>query len=188
MADYTQDISIVQMVLDRLPIMENTEQNTDKIGRMIYEVMWELEPCFRIAGTGENRDVSRIGKEVNYDIGRRSVIADVVSVYILLILSALATGVQDSEGNVTGSTFLKSAKAGSVEVSWEQFSMKDSNLLSIGGAGLMEMYKKSAMRKARNYGCIIDICGDCSLAIEILNQSPAPPFIVVEHGCTSCGG
>lgn len=90
-----------------------------------------------------------------------------------------------TQGQAVNGKVLVKAEAGSTKVEWEQ--------LKGGGAGnngatsikmdttnLLNSLKKSAYRKGRSLGFLIDICDDCSLAIEIFSTPPSPPFIIVE--------
>ena len=58
----------------------------------------------------------------------------------------------------------------------------------VSGSDLLAQYKKSAMRKARNLGCIIDICDDCATQAELNSMFlPAPFKVTVSKDC-GCGG
>ena len=83
---------------------------------------------------------------------------------------------------VTGKVLTK-AKAGSTEVEWEQLKGGGSGnngatSIKLETSQLLNALKKSAYRKGRSLGFIIDICEDCSIAIESLSTPPNTPFIV----------
>lgn len=172
------DIPIYNLVRNRLPFLEDTEDNQNLVNDFFQEVAWELEPCFRVSYLEDGTvDEDQIGVEANYNMAQRSVIADLVSVYILLLYAVANT--QGTSTVTPATTFLKRAKAGSAEVEWGQFSIKDGLSLTMGADALINRYRDSAMRKARNFGCIIDICGDC---VGVL-QSPLPFITVTGCGC-----
>lgn len=168
------------MVLNRIPFLADTDNNKALIGSFIYEVMWELNVCF---GLPEEQ----IGNDDNYNTIQRSIIADITCLYILMMkMLANVGGDASNPGGPVGGKYVSRTKAGSVEVEFKQFDLtKDAGLYS-SGTGLFEMFKKSAIRKAAGLGCVIDICDDCSMTIQLLNAVP-PPMIVVPDG-SCCGG
>ena len=94
--------------------------------------------------------------------------------------------------------FLKKGKAGPVEAEFEQWKTGGANAsrLAMSMDMLLEKMKKTAYRKAHSLGLIIDICGDCMVAIDrIMDQPGCPPFLVGKLGwcnepppdnCPSC--
>lgn len=172
------ELTITQMVYNRLPFLEHTENNDTLINSFIWEVMNELEHCFQVGV--DNPD--HIGDDQYYTVEMESIIADLVTVYILLLVSAQNAQGSSSSSSSSGSgvRFMKKAKAGTAEVEWGELDIKKSGSLNIGGAGLIQKYEESAARKARNMGCIIDICTDC---VGLANN-PSLPFVVVSDcGC-----
>lgn len=184
--------SVFQMVLNRLPFLTNTPTNVLLISQITLEVMWELEACFKIKQNPPNPDDNtRVGNENLYSVLQRSIVADIVSVYVLAIqgVSGASGNSNTNTTNPPAPTFMKKAKAGSVEVEWEQFDVNSGATLSMNGAALRDMFKKQAIRKAATLGCIIDICDDCSTKAQLASMSFAQPFIVFEStDCGCCGG
>lgn len=185
------DLTIYKMVLNRIPFLLDTEKNQTRVGEYTLEVMYELEPCFRIDKKLPEGEESRIGHEQYYSIAQKAVIADIVSVYILIMqMLANTGGVANEDTGITANSnkFLSRASAGSVEVQWEQFDLSKGSGLAMTGEKLMMLYKKSAIRKARALGCIIDICDDCSTAVELMmNYTMPTPKVIVSSGCVQCG-
>jgi len=176
------DLTVYKMVKNRLPFLEDTTNNEELVSNFTLEVMHELGACFGV----EPED---IGDEAKYTVLQKSIIADIVSVYILIIqMVANAGGVSSSSETVTpgDKKVLTSATAGSVSVEWSQFNSKSGASLNMSGGDLLMKYKKSAIRKARTLGCLIDICDDCSIAVEIMMGYSAAPFIVVAGGGCGC--
>lgn len=177
--NYSTNLTTLQMVFNRTRFLDSEDVPTQTlIKHYIWEVMNELEGCFKISIKLDGSiDLELIGQEQYYNTAMRSVIADIVATYVLMYISGL-----NSQGSTTETPtikFLKRAKAGDAEVEWGQVSIKDSNQLFIQAPSLIDMYRRDAMRKARNLGCIIDICGDCTALLD----NAAMPFIVV----TDCG-
>lgn len=184
------DLSIYRMVLNRLPFLSDNEQNTTLLSNFTLEVMWELERCFQVRLKTDPPDDANVGQEDLYTLAQKSVIADIVSVYVLTLKAAATAGGDVAAAVNPMITFMNRVKAGSVEVGWDQFSVKDANTLAVGASNLVDMIKKDATRKARSLGCIIDICDDCSTqVIEAAQNNFVQPFIVFRGGgdC-GCGG
>lgn len=181
------ELSIYQMVLNRLPFLVDNPTNQQLITDFTLEVAWELESCFQVRFVTDpitgivTEDDTRVGLDSSYTILQKSIIADLVASYILTMIV-----VGNTQGNggtpPSGSTFLKRAKAGSAEVEWGQFSVKDGAVFFIGAGALLDKYKSDAARKARGLGCIIDICDDCTA--QTADNMGAMPFITVSDcGC-----
>jgi hypothetical protein len=155
--------------------------------------MYELEYCFCIRKLEDGtEDITRVGDEANYNVYQLSIVADLVSIYVLLTqyvgnAGGIASDTEGVESTPSVQTFLKRAKAGSVEVEYDQFDTKKSGLLSMDAISLIAQYKKDLMRKARNFGCIFDICDDCS--IQFMQSNISPPFLLFGGGedCIGCG-
>lgn len=181
--------TIYRMTLDRLPFLEDSTANETLLSRITLEVMWELEPCFDIKTNPIDGtvDVDRIGVEANYSVSQKSIVADLVAVFCAMAKAAAFVGgdAQSPTPSSPQTTYINKVKAGSVEVSYDQFTVKDAATLSFSSDGLVNTLKSSAMRKARTLGCIIDICEDCSLAVELLTPTVKPFVIVQDCGC--CG-
>jgi len=193
--DHNTELPVYRMVLNRLPFVVDTPSNVTLLSHFTLEVMNELEPCFKARIVPETGAVvySRVGNEEHYSVLQRSVIADIVAMYILLLKATETSGGSTAEGAAAPlSTFLKKAKAGSVEVEYDQFKLKDSTILAIGNEDLLGQLKAGAVRKAAQLGCIIDICDDCSINISagITDSAKILPMITRnwDSGCNGCGG
>lgn len=176
--DYTQSgLTITQMVYNRLPMLANTTNNTNQINQFIWENMNELERCFQVG----KDDPTKIGKGDSYSVDMQVILADLTAVYMLLLISA-----QNSQGTSTSASqvkFLKKAKAGSAEAEWGEIDIKKSGVITLG-AGLIAKYEASAARRARNLGCVIDICTDCvSMAGGFQTLTPLPFITITDCGC-----
>jgi hypothetical protein len=135
-------MTIQEAVYRRLTYLEQNEDNNSLIEEFAIEVKAELEPFLNKG-------------DADYTVLEMSLIADMVSIYLLL--SAFTKNSLSTEGV---SNFLKKAKAGSVEVEYDAHNASTS-LGAVDAKSLMAILKDNASRKARLLGCILDICGDC---------------------------
>jgi hypothetical protein len=193
MADnHNKDLTIYEMVLNRLPFLLDTPKNKNRVSEFTLEVMAELEICFQIDRGLPQGAPSRVGNEDFYSIIQRAIVADIVAVYIIMLqMMANLAGVADGNSGITANSnkFLSHAEAGSVNVTWEQFDINKASGLVLTGEKLLMLYKKSAIRKAHSIGCLIDICDDCSLAVELMMNHTLPtPRVIVSTDCGCCGG
>lgn len=173
----TAPLPIYQMVRNRLPFLADNTTNEQLISYFIYEVMWQLNPCFKLAEAD-------IGDETKYSMIQKSIIADIVSVYILIMQGASLAG----STTAPGATFMSKTKAGSVEVEWSQFTAGSIGTLAMPPEQMREFFKKQAVNKALGIGCIIDICDDCSMTAQEVAKSNLTPFIVYPSpDCGCCG-
>lgn len=163
---------------------EESVSNEQLVHDFFVEIAYELEPCFRVRFLPDGtEDWDRVGVEANYNIAQKTIIADLIAVYLLMMQSAVNMEGDGSGSTAPAGTFLKRAKAGSAEVEWEQFSLKNGMAKMVVDTGnLMDRYKSSAARRLRNLGCILDICDDCVGQAELLD-SPKPFLIVSNCGC-----
>lgn len=169
------DLTVYKMVLNRLPFLEDSINNEELVSNFTLEVMHELNTCFSVDEVG-------VGDEAEYTILQKSIIADIVSCYILIIqMLANSGGVSSTNETVEpgSNKVLTEAEAGSVSVKWAQFDSKSGNSLNMPAQSLLSRYKKGAMRKAHTLGCIIDICDDCSIAVGMINSKMPAMFKVV---------
>lgn len=179
----TNVLTIQQMIFSRLPYLSQTDDNKALIDNFVLETMYELEVCFNVSNGGA--DESNIGDESKYSFLQKMIIADLVCVQLLMnrmIKESVAS--EESTGEVD--KFLKSTKAGSVEVEWEQVDPKKGAMFS-SGTSTMEYYRKSAIRKAAQLGCLLDICDGCVQAV-LESKSMQSPFIVVTSEGCGCSG
>lgn len=179
--------TIYDMVLARLPFLEDSERNQQLLSLLTFEVMNELELCFKVTVLADGTiDETRLGDEQYYSVIMKSIIADIVSVYVLLLKGVGSRFDGSTETDTgAGARYMSKTKAGSVEVEWDQFDSKKMGATwLLGTQGLIDQYRQSAIRKARTLGCVIDICNDCSIALELmLNPAVAVPFLNIG----SCG-
>ncbi len=174
---------IIDMLLIRLPFLENTPNNVIMASRLTLEIMHELDVCYKIDADLVDGDTTLIGNEDNYSLPQRTVISDLVAYHILfrLLLQNMAGGL-DSSGQLVpapdGSKILTEVVAGSVEAKWEQFDIKKGGFMATTAEKLLTMFKKNAINRAYNLGCVIDICDDCSLKVACIMPDPSL-FIVV---------
>lgn len=186
---HNTDLFVYKMVLNRLPFLADTPTNKELVSNFTLEIMFELEICFKVNAGVPEEEPTHIGDEQYYSIPQRAVIADVVSCYILMLYMASSTGDTGALGGTVASTatFLKKAKAGSVEVEFDAFDVKKGGGWFTTGDSLLKRYMDSAIRKARAMGCIIDICNDCSLSVECMQCLEPALFVVRTSGDCGCG-
>lgn len=182
--NHNTDLTIYKMVSNRLPFLADTQNNQGLISNFTLEVMYELEPCFRIDKDLPETEDTRVGNEDYYSIAQRAVIADIICCYVLLLkmvgnLGGVAT---DGQDGVSDGRIMTRAKAGSVEVEWGQFDVAKGGLVTSADK-LFGLYRKSAIRKARALNCAIDICEDCTTSVECLLDKQPHHFKVVTSRC-----
>lgn len=185
---HNQDLSITQMVLNRLTFVLPTDNNYAIISSFIWEVCNAYETCLKVSivtdpDTGEiTIDLARIGDEQYYSVLQRSLIADIVCVYMLeKIALQISSGLDENGLPIQTSTFLSKAKAGSVEVEYTQFdTKKGSSSLSTTVSEAIKGFRQSAFQKGIQAGCLLDICNECmDRYMELAGQTdPSPPFVV----------
>lgn len=181
-------LSIHQMVFNRIPFLTQSQANADIISNFIVEVCSEIEPCLQVSWYDDDGNrietpiTARIGDESKYNVAQKSLIADLVAIYILQRIAGLnASGnTVGDDGTVTEGekTFLKKAVAGSVEVEYDQFDGKKASM-QLAASDLLDQFRKTAFRKGRGMGCILDICADCLAAMQEELSNGAKPFIVL---------
>jgi hypothetical protein len=181
--------SVYEMVRNRLPFLEDSPSNETLIGQFKVEACWELENCFKVrfdpAIVPPVADNTRVADEVNYTPLQLSIVADLVSVYILLL--TIATNAQGLNGTAPPPvTYLKTAKAGSAEVDYDQFDVNKSLRLMIKPHELLAMYKSGAIRKAMQLNCLFDFTDATTLAFFDA-QTLTTPFIIHTDDCFGCG-
>lgn len=182
-----ESLLIYNMVRNRLPFIADLPANQSFLSNFTWEIMNQLEICFKIAEQEAPNNV--VGQEGNYSTLQQSIIADIVTVYTIMMQAGggwdFATGA--AGGAASTATYLSKAKAGAVEVEYDQFKGTGGSVETmVGGTSLLNFYKKNAVNKASQLGCIIDICDDCSMTAMTMNQPVVTPFIVM-GGCDSCG-
>lgn len=185
---HNQDLSITQMVLNRLTFVLPTDGNYAIISAFIWEVCNTFEVCLKVSivtdpETGEiTIDLTRIGDEQYYSVLQKSLIAEIVCIYMLeKIALQVSSGLDENGLPINAGTFLSKAKAGSVEVEYTQFdTKKGASSLSTTLNDSIKAFRESAFQKGLQAGCLLDICNDCmDRYMELAGQStPTPPFIV----------
>lgn len=186
MADHRSSLDIFTMVFNRLPFLYDNGTNRTLISNYALEIMSELETCFGVDNVTPAPVPSNIGDESKYKLSQLVVVADLVAVYLLLKFMALNSG---GVGTLGGSSptpavtkFLKKTKAGSVEVEWDAVNFKDSVGMYTNGDALVKLYRSSAIRKALNLGCVIDITEEGGLSVSCLTAfKEVKGFIVVNE-------
>lgn len=184
--NHNTDLTIGEMVFNRLTFLNSSDPATETIvSEFIFEIMWDLEACFKIKEATTPSDDLNVGDEQYYSMVQKMIIADLTAVYILMQVGAAISG--GSSTISAGGTYLKKAKAGSVEVEWDQSGSSSSvGGLEINSSGLIDKYTKSAVRRAQGLGCIIDLCDGCSLSVMLAHSSFDVPFKVVKSS-DDCG-
>lgn len=167
------DLSIYMIVRNRLPWIKDTPENEKVISNFTLEIMYQLNSCFKI-------EEDKIGNEKNYTIIMQAIIADVICIFMLMSVMSGALSVGNEEKTDTGSggtgqtgTFLKSAKAGSVEVEYAEYSSGSGSSsssssymsLKLKAPEQIAMLKSDAMSKAGSIGCYLNIFDDGSLSV-----------------------
>lgn len=179
------ELSIYTMVRNRLPWVKDTPENKQVISNFTLEIMYQLNACFKV-------DDDKIGNEKNYTIVMQSIIADVICIFMLMsaLSGALSIGNEESTGDESGGTtqngtYLKAAKAGSVEVEYEEYSSGSGSSstsyasLKLKAPELISMLKSDAMSKAGSMGCYLNIFDDGSLSVGCTCGNG--PFRVIEY-------
>jgi len=195
-------------------MLADTDDNKKTLSILTYELMNELEPYFRISKIQklpvlippvepEEPPVEppavieppvivyqEVGDEAAYTVAQKSLLADLVAIQALFILAAGGslgeeTGGEEGGATLPEGTYLKMAKAGSVQVEFGKDAGSStaageeasSDILQ-GTSALMSRLKQAAIRKGHNMGLIIDINGDSPLSVNIARTPPFPPFYV----------
>lgn len=168
-----EDLTVYTMVLNRLPIIADTPENQDLISTFILETMFIMNFCFKI-------EEDQIGLESNYNIIQQSILADLTCLQILLIAAIETTGGNATDSSEPVTTFLKNAKAGSVEVEFGPIDIKNHATLAMGADAYFKFFKKNAINKSAQLGCLIDI--DDEASVNILHDD----FIKLPFRVVSC--
>ena len=125
-------LSIYTMVLYRLFFLEDTDKNKAIVSAFILQQMHFFQCCFLIPE-------EKIGIEVNYNVNQQSLLADLVALNIIFATAARTTArTGESGGSNAFNTFLKLAKAGSVEVEFGTFDIKKDAVLAFEGKFLFQ--------------------------------------------------
>jgi len=165
-------LTIQSMVYNRLRMLEVSDRNNDAIQDFFEEACYELNKCF-------GKSPEDVAIEVNYDTEQKSILADMVTVMMLVTLIGVGLGGDNQTGGapiLPSVKYLKKAKADVSDVEWGVINVNENVGLYSTADSLITMYKKSAFRKGRTYGCILDICETCTEALKYTKV----PFVIVQ--------
>lgn len=153
--NHNNDISIYQMVQNRLPFFTASDDNETLASHHTMEIMHTLNVCL-------DKAADEVGQEGNYSVAEQSLIADLVSVSLIQNIGSTALSDDSSAG-----TFVSKAGAGSAQVEFEQIDQRKGST-NLGYTDLMGRLMKSAINKGLKLGCIVsytdgvlDVCGIC---------------------------
>lgn len=181
------DYNIYQMVLTRLPFLADTPANELIISHYTWEAMAALEPCFNVTNATVPPNPDNVGDEQYYSFIQKSIIADIVSVYMLMRL-AIQNTAGDADAGTAGTTgkYISKVKAGSVEVDYDIPNGKTALIIGSSYDSLRDQFRKAAVNKALTLGCIIDLCDASCVAALDAATTLGPDFLVVNAcGCGS---
>lgn len=154
----TLDLSIFKMVLNRLPFVEDTPNNRKVLSEYTLEVMNDLEGCFKVGVVDDIPVEGRVGVETYYSVFQKSIISDILATNILVnkAISNVGGNNQTLPIEEVETTYLKKVKAGSVEVEYDQVSLKDKMILAMDTSAMIARYREDAKRKLASIKCIYD--------------------------------
>lgn len=196
--DHRNDISIYRRVLNRLPFLLDDSSNETVISEWTYEVMWQLEPCFKVAKQVTPNDENRIGQEQYYNVPKQSLIAELVSLFMLQSLAVARAGAgtlhvvdageaQSTLTTTNGGLYVKMAKAGSAETEFAQVKISDSQFFALNSTDLLTQIKSTIGHYASYFNCPMTLDG-CNVIFSPLKQGMVKPFIVTGGSdCFGCG-
>lgn len=170
--------TVKELVKARLPYLITADDAL--IDLFEYEVMVLLQKCF-------NRLDTELGVsfESLYTPLQLSLIADLVTIKLLLTKSVINASGSSTTGGQTGGTYLKRAKAGSVEA---EFALPQAGKESITQLGLdtddlLKYLKNEALIKAGILGCSL-----AALLSDLpIESSPFPFAYFPLNNCGGCG-
>lgn len=174
------DISIWQMVQDRLPFLEPDEATELIANRSTVELMYELNGCFGI-------EEANVGNTDFYNMMQKSLLGDLVAMKFLRRKFSESGSVSSSSS--VGNIFLKKAKAGSAEVEYDQGeSTSSSSSGSSSGLTIKVVYDElfaDAKRKLVNMGCPLTVLCPLEGTDALVDDSTvkALPFILSSGNC-----
>ena len=202
--NHIQNLPIIDMVGLKLSTLitiaePTTEQATSL---MCYEIMTELEKCFKVRyrsivetvlteldRTLENENWENVGDEQFYKILEKSIVADLVCMQCLFkkameLSNTIGTNSTGTGTDAPPATIIKKAEAGSAGVEFMPLETKNVPLL-LDIKNLMSGFKASAERKALTLGCVIDINDDMVFKAYLNNPDKFvnPNFLIVRSNC-----
>lgn len=141
--------------------------NEQLISRYIFEVMNILQGCFQKAD-------SEVGDEQYYSELQKIIIAELVSYYIVLRVTAA-----NAEGNSQGGStsvpiqkYIKTAQAEGISTTWEYLNIKSTQFLSLDAQSMMNQFKDNAACYGKQLNCTIEICGSSVVCSCSNNSKP----------------
>lgn len=197
---HNSTLPVIQMVYNRLTFVSESDPNNDLLSHFAQEAFHELEPCFRAAyyilaegdtpPTGyenasvgdEVMDESRIADEQYYSVLQKSLIADIVTIYTLMQFAHGVSSTETTGEDETASTYIKKAKAGSVEIEYGTSSKGGTTeeQLKITVDNYLDRFKDQASRKSARLGCgPLSVCDECDG--DTGNSSSTFPLMVQSH-------
>ena len=196
--DHRIDITIYKRVLNRLPFLLDDSSNETLISEWTYEVMWQLEPCFKVANQVTPKDEDRIGQEQYYSVNKQSMIAEFVSLFMLQSLAVARAGAgtehivdaataQSTLTSTNGGLYLKRAKAGSAETEFAQVKISDSQFFALNATELINLIKQNILSQSAWFNCPLSVNG-CTITFNPIKQGSVKPFLVTGGSdCLGCG-
>ena len=174
-------LEIFNLLLIRLPFVANTSGNKTIAGVYTLEIMHEMEGCFKVSILEDGAiDESRIGQEIYYSVIQKSIIADILALYMLRRLAVMNVGGnnQTAVGSEVApqSKYLKSTKAGSVSVEYAMIEIDNSAFIALDTPRLIEMLKSDINRKSYKVGCVFEITEDCQ--VILCSSKPNVPLFI----------
>ena len=172
----TNDLSIYKMVRNRLPFVTDNAANTGIISNFTLEMMHKLEVCLN--KDKDSPDPSHIGQEEYYTVQEQSLIADIVTVY-LIYRNAVVRIEGDTDNSVSAidTTFVKKAGAGSAQVEFGQ--LDTAKAFNVNLSHVAETYKSSAIAAGLKLGCTLIFLDNGGLEVSCIScEKDLPPFIV----------
>ncbi len=179
--DHNNDtLTIYRMLLNRLPFVQDTEKNKQLASERTVEIMYEMENCFKVSlledGTYDN---SRIGQEMYYNIPQKSVIADILSMQLLMTQAIKLSGgyYENGEHIEPSTTFIKEAEAGSVSVTYEQFDVEKKAVIAMDTNTIYNNFKGGVVRKLSVFGCMYVVGEDGCLHVCNSDNDVLPFYV-----------
>lgn len=179
-------------------IDKNDTATQEEMSVITFEVMTELEKCFKVRyrrvvsselttleELPENEEWDNVGDEQFYKAIEKSIVADLAAMqYLFNVMVGKTNTASSTSGG--GATFIKKAKAGSAEVEYDQFKTASSQAFILSNEKLLGKLKGDAERKALQLGCVIDICDDCIFKAYLNDPMAFVPnnFLVVRSFCS----
>jgi len=179
--NHFKELSITDMVYQRIVFLSKVDSNDELISQVILEVMSGLDYCFNIDAVLEDLVETNIGNEAKYSLPQRIIIADVVSVALLEAKVVGSTGgvASDTEDGVANNKLLTATVAGSVEAEWEQTDARKGGLAT-SAEHLLGLYRDSSRIKMAQLGCTLAWTEE-QMQADLDRPRCMAPFLVVPY-------